>query len=192
VREQTAALPACGLHNRSRRGRIASSGTMPLDGTNCQSRHDEGDDTVVDVAALDTIAGHRLDDGPVLAEQSGRLVDVGRVYLDATGPPFAVARDLKEESIAIRMPAASNRDSFLSHSAILLMCAERSQLAFSNLIFLRRVCDAKKFVAKCCKLLTLEPARCRQRVPTALRRARISDLGDTYSLDTGDAQPMGG
>ncbi|MDO9059539.1 MAG: hypothetical protein Q7U92_11055, partial [Bradyrhizobium sp.] len=38
------------------------------------------------------------------------------VDLDATGPPFAIGRDLKEEGVSIRLPIPVNRKSCLSHS----------------------------------------------------------------------------
>jgi hypothetical protein len=82
-------------------------------------------------------------------------VYVWRVNLDATGPPFTVIRDLKEEGIANRLSIALNRDSFLSHSVSPLICVERQQIAFSILIFVRRDCDGGNIRRQCCKHLTV-------------------------------------
>jgi hypothetical protein len=120
-------------------------------GKKCQSRYNEGNDTVVDDPGLDAVASHRLNDRPVFPKESRRLMYVWSVYLDATGSPFTVVRDLKEEGVAGRLPIAIDRGSLLSHSASPLICVEREQLAFSILPFVRRDCDAGNNRLKCCK-----------------------------------------
>src|SRR5439155_11392194 len=102
----------------------AAEGALPFGRLACRigskrpSRHHECNDALVDGPTLDAVARHGFDDGPVPAEQGRGLVDVRRVYPDAASPPFTAVRDLKEEAVAIRLPIALNRDSFLSHSAI--------------------------------------------------------------------------
>jgi hypothetical protein len=113
-----------------------------------RSGYDERHDAVADIPGPDAVASHRLNDRPVLPKPGRCLVDVWSVYLDAAGAPFTVVRDLKEEGIANRLPIALNRGSFLSHSVSPLICAEREQLAFSILIFVRRYCDAGEIGAK--------------------------------------------
>jgi hypothetical protein len=117
----------------------------------CQSRHDECNDTVVDDPALDAVASHRLNHRPFLPKQSRRLMYVWSVYLDATGSPFTVVRDLKEEGVASRLPIAIDRGWLLSHSASPLICVEREQTAFSIWFFVRRDCDAGNIRVRCCK-----------------------------------------
>jgi hypothetical protein len=116
--------------------------------TNC-------DDTIAVVAAVDAVAGHRLDHRPFLPKQSRRLVYVDGVYPDTARPPSTVVRYLKEEGVADRLPIAVHRRSLLSHSASPLICIELEQIAFLILIFVRRDCDAGKIAAECCKLLTV-------------------------------------
>ncbi len=52
-----------------------------------------------------------------------------RVELDATGPPFAVIRDLKEESIA-GLPIAIHRGWLFPHSVSPLICVDWGRLRF--------------------------------------------------------------
>jgi hypothetical protein len=113
-------------------------------GEKCPSGHDERDDAIAGVA--DAVAGHRLNDRPFLPKQGRRLVDVPGVHLDATRPPTAVARDLKEEGVADRFPIVTHRRSFLSHSVSPLICVKLKQIAFLILIFVRRDCDAEKLL----------------------------------------------
>src|ERR1700676_839377 len=82
-----------------------------------RSAYDERYDTVVAYPGLDVVASHRLNDRPFLPKKSRRLVHVRGVYLDTTGPPPTLVRNLKEEAVANRLPVAINRRLFTSHSA---------------------------------------------------------------------------
>jgi hypothetical protein len=117
-----------------------------LTGEKCQSRHNECYDTVADAPAVNAVASHRLDDRPILPKQSRRFLYVRGVYFDTTRPPSTIVRYLKEERVANRFPVAAIQHSFFSHSIPRLICAEPEQNAFSILIFVRRDCDARKFV----------------------------------------------
>jgi hypothetical protein len=129
--------------------------TLP-DNEKCQSRHDECYDTVADAPAIDAVTSHRLDDRPILPKESRRFLHVRGGYFDATRPPSAIVRYLKEERVANRFPVAANQRSFCSHSVPRLMCVEPGQSAFSILIFVRRDCDARKFVRSVANIRHIE------------------------------------
>jgi hypothetical protein len=91
-------------------------------------------------------------------------------YLDATGPPSTIVRDLKEEGIAI----SADRPLFLLHSlSPLIVRRIGGEIAFSISIFVRRDCDAEKIPTQCCKHLT-DGTRTR----TAEKNPREMSIGD--------------
>jgi hypothetical protein len=100
-----------------RRGRKPDGDGCHLTSEKCQSRHNERYNAVVNAPAVNAVAGHRLNDRPILPKQSRRLVYVRGVDLDATCPPSTIVRDLKEKGVADRLPITIHRRSFLSHSA---------------------------------------------------------------------------
>src|SRR3954452_19865827 len=95
-----------------------NGGFRPTHPTVLWLRHYQLDHPVLDHPVLDAVPRHRLDRRPFLAKQHRRLLHARRLDLDATGPPLAVIRDLKEEVVATRFPAAIHGVSLLSHSVV--------------------------------------------------------------------------
>jgi hypothetical protein len=127
-----------------------------LTGEECQSRHNECYDTVADAPAVDAVAGHRLNDRPFLPKESRRLVYVWGVHLDTTRPPSTLARYLKEEGVASRLPIAIDRRSFLSHSASPWFASNGSRLHFQFWFSCGAIVTQKKLVRGVANIWQLE------------------------------------
>jgi hypothetical protein len=110
-----------------------------------QSSDDECQNTVADGPFFNAIASHRLDDRPILPKESRRFLHVQGVHLDTTRLPSTLVRYLKVECVASRFLVAARQRSLFLHSAPLI-CVELEQNEFSILIFVRRDCDARKFM----------------------------------------------
>src|SRR5712672_2715748 len=87
----------------------AGSAALPI------SRHGQLDHSIVMRTFRQTISSHGLNHWPVLSEKCRRIVDIGRLHLDAASLSSAVVRYLKMERVAYCLRIFIVRSAFAAH-----------------------------------------------------------------------------